>query len=36
MAHLRIAHWLHIHTLYKTSVRDVGDRDIDDFVIVTV
>jgi hypothetical protein len=35
MAHLRIARWLHIHKLYETLARDVGGRDIEDFVIVT-
>ena len=36
IAHLGVAHWLHIHRLYETSARDVGDRGFDDFVIVTV
>jgi hypothetical protein len=36
IAHLGVAQWLHIHGLYETSARDVGDRDTDDFVIVTV
>ena len=36
MAHLRIARWLHIHKLYEALARDVGGRDIEDFVIVTV
>ena len=35
MVHPRIARWLHIHKLYETLARNVGGRDVDDFVIVT-
>jgi len=31
IAHLGVAHWLHIHRLYETSAGDVGDRGSDDF-----